>query len=126
MIYFLQKKNHSYFYFNPNSLVISLSNIPLLKHSEKLVFHLIEINLVFLIKKYFILKEWVMKQEKLKNEEIEITFSYWDGSGHRRSVKMKKGHSIYQFLLVSYFGLNLFYFQLILQCVILNKNHIQK
>ncbi|GFS47681.1 protein FAM50 homolog [Trichonephila clavipes] len=42
---------------------------------------------------------WVQKQEKLKNEEIEITFSYWDGSGHRRSVKMKKGHSIYQFLL---------------------------
>lgn len=44
-------------------------------------------------------QEWVQKQEKLKNEEIEITFSYWDGSGHRRSVKMKKGHSIYQFLL---------------------------
>lgn len=43
-------------------------------------------------------QEWVQKQEKLKNEEIEITFSYWDGSGHRRSVKMKKGNSIYQFL----------------------------
>lgn len=43
-------------------------------------------------------QEWVQKQEKLKNEEIEITFSYWDGSGHRRGVKMKKGNSIYQFL----------------------------
>ncbi|XP_074602256.1 protein FAM50 homolog [Brevipalpus obovatus] len=43
-------------------------------------------------------KEWEEKQEKVKNEEIEITFSYWDGSGHRRSVMMKKGNSIYQFL----------------------------
>lgn len=43
-------------------------------------------------------QEWVEKQAKLKNEEIEITFSYWDGSGHRRSVIMKKGSTIYQFL----------------------------
>ncbi|CAM1297464.1 FAM50A (predicted) [Pycnogonum litorale] len=43
-------------------------------------------------------KLWVEKQEKLKNEEITITFSYWDGSGHRRSVKMTKGQTIYQFL----------------------------
>jgi protein FAM50 len=43
-------------------------------------------------------QEWVEKQETLKNEDIEITFSYWDGSGHRRSVKMKKGSSIYQFM----------------------------
>ena len=37
--------------------------------------------------------EWEQKQEALKNEEIEITFSYWDGSGHRRSLRMKKGGS---------------------------------
>nr|XP_027238284.1 protein FAM50 homolog isoform X2 [Penaeus vannamei] len=43
-------------------------------------------------------QEWVGKQEAMKNEEIEITFSYWDGSGHRRSVRMKKGNSVYQFL----------------------------
>jgi len=42
--------------------------------------------------------EWEAKQEAMRNEEIEITFSYWDGSGHRRSLLMKKGHSIYQFL----------------------------
>ncbi|KAF0311396.1 Protein FAM50 [Amphibalanus amphitrite] len=42
--------------------------------------------------------EWEQKQEALKNEEIEIIFSYWDGSGHRRSLRMKKGNSIYQFL----------------------------
>lgn len=36
-------------------------------------------------------QEWTAKQEAIKAEEIEITFSYWDGSGHRRSVIMKKG-----------------------------------
>lgn len=39
-------------------------------------------------------QEWAMKQNALKEEEIEITFSYWDGSGHRRSVIMKKGKYI--------------------------------
>lgn len=42
--------------------------------------------------------EWRERQQKLKEEEIDITFSYWDGSGHRRVVRMKKGNSIYQFL----------------------------
>lgn len=36
-------------------------------------------------------QEWVKQQEKLKEEEIDITFSYWDGSGHRRTVRVKKG-----------------------------------
>jgi hypothetical protein len=26
------------------------------------------------------------KQEEIKEEEIEIVYSYWDGSGHRSSV----------------------------------------
>ncbi|XP_053537433.1 protein FAM50A-like [Ictalurus punctatus] len=43
-------------------------------------------------------QEWERKQEKIKSEEIEITFSYWDGAGHRKTVKMKKGNSIEQFL----------------------------
>uniref|UniRef100_A0A7N8XJZ9 Family with sequence similarity 50 member A n=1 Tax=Mastacembelus armatus TaxID=205130 RepID=A0A7N8XJZ9_9TELE len=33
-------------------------------------------------------QEWELKQEKIKSEEIEITFSYWDGSGHRKTVKV--------------------------------------
>uniref|UniRef100_A0AAR2JPB9 Protein FAM50A n=1 Tax=Pygocentrus nattereri TaxID=42514 RepID=A0AAR2JPB9_PYGNA len=33
-------------------------------------------------------QEWERKQEKIKGEEIEITFSYWDGSGHRKTVKL--------------------------------------
>jgi protein FAM50 len=43
-------------------------------------------------------QEWVEKQAAIKEEEIEITFSFWDGSGHRKSIKQKKGNSIYQFL----------------------------
>ena len=39
-------------------------------------------------------QEWAEKQNALKEEEIEITFSYWDGSGHRRSVVMKKGINV--------------------------------
>lgn len=43
-------------------------------------------------------QEWEERQAKLKAEEIEITYSYWDGSGHRRMLTMKKGNTIYQFL----------------------------
>ncbi|XKL62788.1 hypothetical protein PGB90_002621 [Kerria lacca] len=43
-------------------------------------------------------QEWAAKQSTLKEEEIEVTFSYWDGSGHRKTIKMKKGNTIYQFL----------------------------
>ena len=31
-------------------------------------------------------QEWLRKQDELKTEDIEITYSYWDGSGHRKSV----------------------------------------
>jgi protein FAM50 len=30
--------------------------------------------------------EWLDKQEEIKKEEIEVVYSYWDGSGHRKSV----------------------------------------
>jgi len=30
--------------------------------------------------------EWLTKQEQIKKEDIEITYSYWDGSGHRKTV----------------------------------------
>ncbi|KAI7904023.1 FAM50A protein [Cokeromyces recurvatus] len=43
-------------------------------------------------------KEWIAKQEKVKNERIDITYSYWDGSGHRKVVTCKKGDTIQQFL----------------------------
>lgn len=31
-------------------------------------------------------QEWLKRQEDLKHEEIEVTYSFWDGSGHRKSV----------------------------------------
>ena len=34
--------------------------------------------------------DWAATQERIKNEEITITYSYWDGSGHRRSVSSSK------------------------------------
>lgn len=43
-------------------------------------------------------QEWVEKQAKLKAETVEITYSFWDGSGHRRKVLMQKGDSIQKFL----------------------------
>ncbi|KAI0807361.1 XAP5-domain-containing protein [Fomes fomentarius] len=43
-------------------------------------------------------QEWLRKQEELKAEDIEITYSYWDGSGHRKSVMCKKGDTITTFL----------------------------
>jgi len=42
--------------------------------------------------------QWEEMQRKIKEEEVDITYSYWDGSGHRKSIGMKKGASIYQFL----------------------------
>lgn len=34
-------------------------------------------------------QEWLRRQEELKAEEIEVTYSYWDGSGHRKSVVVR-------------------------------------
>lgn len=33
-------------------------------------------------------KQWLAEQERIKNEVIEITYSYWDGSGHRKTVEV--------------------------------------
>jgi protein FAM50 len=34
-------------------------------------------------------QEWLKKQEELKDEDVEIVYSYWDGSGHRKSVGVR-------------------------------------
>ncbi|KAK6025051.1 XAP5 protein [Ostertagia ostertagi] len=41
---------------------------------------------------------WKAQQEREKNEEITVAFAYWDGSSHRKNLKVKKGHTISQFL----------------------------
>lgn len=43
-------------------------------------------------------KQWLAEQERIKNETIEIVYSYWDGSGHRSTVECKKGDDIATFL----------------------------
>lgn len=43
-------------------------------------------------------EEWIQQQNRVKEEPIEITYSYWDGSGHRRSITCKKGDTIGDFL----------------------------
>ena len=32
------------------------------------------------------------------DEKIQVTYSYWDGTGHRKTVTCKKGDTITQFL----------------------------
>ncbi|RXK36382.1 protein FAM50 [Tremella mesenterica] len=43
-------------------------------------------------------KVWLAQQEKIKQEPIEVTYSFWDGSGHRKSVEVKKGDDVATFL----------------------------
>lgn len=50
------------------------------------------------IERELLRKQWLQEQEKIKNEVIEITYSFWDGSGHRKVVEVKKGDDIAGFL----------------------------
>lgn len=34
-------------------------------------------------------QSWLSKQEEIKKETIQITYSYWDGSGHRKEVEVR-------------------------------------
>ncbi|ORY34784.1 XAP-5-like protein [Naematelia encephala] len=43
-------------------------------------------------------KAWLAQQERIKQEDVEITYSFWDGSGHRKTVECKKGDNIAAFL----------------------------
>ncbi|XP_031498588.1 protein XAP5 CIRCADIAN TIMEKEEPER-like [Nymphaea colorata] len=43
-------------------------------------------------------KQWLREQEQIRNEPLEITYSYWDGAGHRRVIQVRKGDSIGEFL----------------------------
>jgi protein FAM50 len=43
-------------------------------------------------------KKWLAEQERIKNETIEIVYSFWDGSGHRKTVECLKGDDIAAFL----------------------------
>ncbi|GLD94319.1 hypothetical protein PINS_up002930 [Pythium insidiosum] len=43
-------------------------------------------------------REWEQEQERIKNENVAVTYSYWDGSGHRREITIPKKTTIGRFL----------------------------
>ncbi|KAF8406571.1 hypothetical protein HHK36_008659 [Tetracentron sinense] len=48
-------------------------------------------------------KQWLREQEQIRNEPLQITYSYWDGTGHRRCIwfsilQVRKGDAIGDFL----------------------------
>eukprot|EP00921_Rhytidocystis_pertsovi_P008193 GHVQ01013475.1.p1 GENE.GHVQ01013475.1~~GHVQ01013475.1.p1 ORF type:complete len:363 (+),score=67.53 GHVQ01013475.1:675-1763(+) len=45
-----------------------------------------------------LIKEYYDQEEKSQGELLEVTYSYWDGSGHRRVARIKKGSTIGTFL----------------------------
>lgn len=49
-------------------------------------------------KKEELAAEWRVKQNTEKNEEITVAYAYWDGSSHRKNMKIKKGNTISQCL----------------------------
>jgi len=49
-------------------------------------------------KKQDLIKEFHIGTEKVKAEKLDVTYSYWDGSGHRRNTIVEKGWTIGQFL----------------------------
>ncbi|KAK7847755.1 protein xap5 circadian timekeeper [Quercus suber] len=43
-------------------------------------------------------RQWFLEQEQIRNEPLQITYSYWDGAGHRRVLQVRKGDTIGEFL----------------------------
>ena len=43
-------------------------------------------------------QEWSAEQARIQQEPLDVVFSYWDGTGHRYSVRCKKGDTIQHFL----------------------------
>ena len=43
-------------------------------------------------------QEWREEQERVRAELIEVTYSYWDGSGHRRNIEVPKGTTVGKYL----------------------------
>lgn len=42
---------------------------------------------------------WKEKEEQIKSAPLDIIYSFWDGTGHRRKITVRKGDSIGQFLI---------------------------
>lgn len=44
-------------------------------------------------------QEWLAEQETIKSQKLEVVYSYWDGSGHRKNLTVTKGATIEEFLI---------------------------
>eukprot|EP00929_Paragymnodinium_shiwhaense_P028311 TRINITY_DN16433_c0_g1_i3.p1 TRINITY_DN16433_c0_g1~~TRINITY_DN16433_c0_g1_i3.p1 ORF type:complete len:354 (-),score=133.77 TRINITY_DN16433_c0_g1_i3:287-1348(-) len=49
-------------------------------------------------KKQELIDEYNKMEEKAKKDKLEVIYSYWDGTGHRRNIHIEKGFTIGQFL----------------------------
>merc|ERR1712232_48228 len=49
-------------------------------------------------RKQDLIDEYKRTEEVARNEKLDVTYSYWDGSGHRRNCGIEKGFTIGQFL----------------------------
>ncbi|KAJ1442874.1 XAP5, circadian clock regulator-domain-containing protein [Ochromonadaceae sp. CCMP2298] len=49
-------------------------------------------------KKEALQAEWLERQTLIKNEMLEVVYSYWDGSGHRKAITLRKGTTVGRFL----------------------------
>lgn len=52
----------------------------------QLVLQCVLCNLLQSISAAVLLQEWAAQQEAIRNEPLDIVYSYWDGAGHRRKV----------------------------------------
>merc|ERR1719300_484599 len=43
-------------------------------------------------------EKWHEEQKKIKQEELTLSYCYYDGSNHRRTTRVKKGETINDFL----------------------------
>jgi protein FAM50 len=46
-------------------------------------------------------QQWMQEQEQMKKEQLSVQFSYWDGSGHKRSATVAIGDTVGTFLKVA-------------------------
>lgn len=42
--------------------------------------------------------EWLAEQDRVRKEKIEVVYSWWDGTGHRRVIIIPKGTTVGKFL----------------------------
>eukprot|EP01066_Platyproteum_vivax_P006636 Platyproteum_vivax@DN2388_c0_g1_i1.p1 len=45
-----------------------------------------------------LINKYALEEERSKDQLLEVVYSYWDGSGHRRSMQIPKGATIHDFL----------------------------